>query len=470
MFKLALAIAGLALALLVPAAHAADPWPSDGGNAFNWRLSPTGAPSPGQAPNMRKLWEVKLEGAVSGTPILGDNNGVYVGTEAGSVYGLPQDRAGQGSGVPDQGVVAGPQGIVFWAQYIQGPIRSSLLKVGNTIFAIANIPNRPRIYALDAQEGTIKWSTQLDSQTGVDSCAAPQYASSLGLVIVGLADCSAEKAGGASTVRGAVAAINPTTGAMVWKTYLALPAQTGAGVKGTPAVWDAAPGGGKVYVATGHAYGTLAGPYTDSIVELDLSTGAIVNSFQASAGDTSSNGQPVDPGKRVGFNGTPILVGKSTPYIGAGAGDGKYYVVNASTMQLVSATQIQLPGDILGITASSAWDRFDSSPNGTIVGVSTTPTYYFGINPDDGQQKFMFPATDAVHGGAVSLSEHYLWSASLEGTLDVQSAVDGHTAWKVPIGTPTVGGVSMYKERVFVAEGIPGGTEGGLVAYYVPKK
>lgn len=463
--KCLIATAGILVGLGTPIAHAADPWPSDGQNSFNWRFSATGAPPAGKTPELRKLYEVQLEGAVSGTPILGDNNGVYVGTEAGTVYGLPQDRSAQGSGVPDGGLVAGPQGLVFWAQFIGGPVRSSVLKVGDRIYAVANVPNRPRLVALNAQTGDIAWSRELDNQSGVDSCAAPQYSAAANLVIVGLADCTAERANASSAVRGAVVAVDAGTGAVAWKSYLALPGQSGAGVKGTPIVWDAA---ARVYVATGHAYGGLAGQYTDSLLQLDLANGNVLDSFQAYSDDSSNNGL-ADLQKRVGFSSTPIAVGRTTPYIGAGAQDGRYYLVNAQTMDLVASPQLTLPGDRAGITASSAWSRL-GGPNGTIFGATQTPTYYFGLNPDSGAIGPVFPSADLGHSGPVTFSENYLWSASLAGTLDVHSPIDGHLVWRVPIGSPTVGGVSFAKDRVFVAIGIPGGTQGGLVVYQLPKK
>lgn len=464
--KLALATAGVLASLLAPSAMAADPWPSDGQNSFNWRFSATGAPSASKTPQLRKLYEAQFEGAVSGTPVLGDNNGVYVGTESGTVYGLPQDRnSGQGSGIPDDGVLAGAQGLVFWARYVGGPVRSSVLKVGNSIYAVANVPNKPRLVAMDALTGQIQWARELDNQGGVDSCAAPQYAAASNMVIVGLADCTAERSNSASLVRGSVVAVDAGTGAIAWKTYLALPGQTGAGVKGTPIVWNAA---ARVYVATGHAYGGVAGPYTDSLLQLDLANGAILDSFQAHAGDSSNNAL-LDVQKRVGFSSTPIAVGRTTPYIGAGAQDGRYYLVNAQTMDLVAAPQLALPGDHAGIAASTAWSRMGGE-NGTIFGATQTPTYYFGINPDNGALGPVFPSIDLAHSGPVTFSENYLWSATVVGTLDIHSPVDGHLVWRVPIGTPTVGGVSVAKDRVFVALGLPGGTQGGLVAYHLPKK
>jgi polyvinyl alcohol dehydrogenase (cytochrome) len=421
---------------------------------------------------MRKLFEVQVPGAVEGTPIIADNNGVYFGTVAGTAYVVPQDRSAQGSGAPDGGIVTGAKGLIFWATYVGGPIRGSMLKVGDSVYAVANPIDGPRLVAMDPLTGDIKWSTVLDDgpgQRGVNSCAGPQYAQSANLIIVGLTDCQGERSGDTSnsTIRGAVVAVDATTGAVRWKSYTTPFGTTGAGVHGTPAVWD---NQSKVYVVTGHAYNGVAGPYTDSILQLDLATGSILKSFQSHAGDNGASG-PVDPQHAVGFTSTPILVGRTVPYVGVGGDDGKYYLVNALTMQQVAATQVQLPGNKLGIVNGSAWGMFKGTgKNGTIFGMTQTPSYFFGINPENGGISPIFPSASGLPGGPVTLSHDYVWQANLGGTLDLYSADDGHVAWRIPVGTPTTSGVSFYQERAFVALGIPGGVNGGLVAYEVPKK
>src|SRR4051812_9834152 len=222
-FKLGLAIAALTLAVFAPVAQATDPWPSDSQNAFNWRSTDMGAPWPGQTPQLRKLFEVQVPGAVEGTPIIADNNGVYFGTVAGTAYVVPQDRSAQGSGTPDNGIVTGAKGLIFWATYVGGPIRGSMLKVGDSVYAVANPVDGPRLVAMDPLTGDIKWSTVLDDgpgQRGVNSCAGPQYSQAANLIIVGLTDCQGERSGDTSQsqIRGAVVAVDATTGAVRWKT------------------------------------------------------------------------------------------------------------------------------------------------------------------------------------------------------------------------------------------------------------
>lgn len=128
------------------------------------------------------------------------------------------------------------------------------------------------------------------------------------------------------TFRGAVAALDVRTGATVWKTYTIAEApkvqgknRTGAnqfGPSGAP-VWSTPtidPKRGRLYIGTGENYSHPATATSDAIMALDLASGRIVWTFQATANDVwnaacpSGPNCPVNTGPDYDFGAAPILV------------------------------------------------------------------------------------------------------------------------------------------------------------------
>jgi len=99
-------------------------------------------------------------------------------------------------------------------------------------------------------------------------------------------------------VAGHTVALNASTGAKVWDTQTAPVGFTGAGVWTSPAIDTA---NGVLYVGTGNAGSPCSAPSSvplaDSIVAVRLSTGAILDSYQAIPND---NGD-------LDFGSSPVL-------------------------------------------------------------------------------------------------------------------------------------------------------------------
>jgi polyvinyl alcohol dehydrogenase (cytochrome) len=125
---------------------------------------------------------------------------------------------------------------------------------------------------------------------------------------------------------GAVAALDVKTGATVWKTYTIAEApkvqgtnRAGAnrfGPSGAP-VWSTPtidPKRGRLYIGTGENYSHPATATSDAIMALDLASGRIVWTFQATANDVwnaacpSGPNCPVNTGPDYDFGAAPILV------------------------------------------------------------------------------------------------------------------------------------------------------------------
>lgn len=435
---LAIATGVLAAALasaFAPVAMAVDPWPSEGANPFNSRYGGGGAPT--TKANLKQLWSQRgLDGDVLGTPILTEPGYVYVGTTRGVVYALSRSN-----------------GAIIWARNVGGPIRGSLLSANGSIFAVASTTGSPKLVSLHPVDGTIKWTTQLDSQRDADAYASPQYSAAKNLVYVGTCACGADDSGRNTTFVGQVAAVNATSGALVWRQALPV-GGTGAGVRGAAAVYD---GINRLFVGTGHAYSGTSVTNIDSIVALDTGTGQILGRFQIRADDVIAN-SALDPTKRQGFttsvNG--LAIGGVT-YIGAGARNGVYYAIDPVSMakkyEALAGTGVA-GGGILAPAAYGA---------NRVYGVTSAPTIFFGLN-STGAFAFRFPGTAPYAHGPITFSRNSLWSTDEAGFLDVHDYKTGALQGRTALGVPTVGGVSVYKGVAYVVLGMGTGTGGGVMA------
>jgi polyvinyl alcohol dehydrogenase (cytochrome) len=145
------------------------------------------------------------------------------------------------------------------------------------------------------------------------------------------------------TFRGAVAALDVKTGATVWKTYTIAeePAFQGTnraganklGPSGAP-VWSTPTidsRRGRLYIGTGENYSHPATSTSDAIMALDLASGRIVWTFQATTNDVwnaacpSGPNCPVNTGPDYDFGAAPILVelsdGRALVLAGQKSGD-----------------------------------------------------------------------------------------------------------------------------------------------------
>ena len=148
-----------------------------------------------------------------------------------------------------------------------------------------------------------------------------------GMVIVGLSNGT----GDVPCTVGQVQAFDKNTGAMLWSWDAAPAPYVGGGVWNSPAIDTAR---NLVIFATGNppngnaACGVAIPPntpgdYTDSIVALNASTGALVWSYQAIAGDTGD----LD----FGGSGAVLFNDGTRDLVGAGSKNGTYYAINRAT-------------------------------------------------------------------------------------------------------------------------------------------
>jgi polyvinyl alcohol dehydrogenase (cytochrome) len=441
----ALAVALLGALTVAPASQA--DWPQDGHDIFNLRLNKSEGPTASRAPTLSKVWQKSFDGDITGTPVVLNNKFLYVGTHNAVVTAVARDN-----------------GFTLWSRFVGGAVPGSVLHFNNTIYANVSRVGAPRLVALDPLTGDTKFSTIVDTQADSDAWASPNYSAEHNLIYVasGASKAEDDRKVGVRT-RGSVTAVDATSGAVVWKTFLVPSGRNGAGVRGTPLV---IPAYKRLYVATDHAYSGTAHPTTDAIVGLELYDedgdsilGEVVGSHQIKADDVAENSS-LDLTKRVGFTVAPNVVapiGGIYP-VTAGAGDGRVYAVNPLTFERMWEQPVGVGSSNGGVVGSGAWD------GARIHGTTTVPTAFWGLR-GTGAIAYAFPGTDPLHYGAVSIGRGVGFSADSAGFLDSFDPATGRVLGRAPLGLPSIGGVSVATDKVFAAVGTGRGTGGAVAAF-----
>ena len=447
---LALSLAGRATAATGVAAQ--REWPSYGADIANSRTV-AGGPAPTSVPSLVQAWRDDFtDGDFTGTPVVA--GGVaYVGSNGGIVRAI-------------QAVAGGtrPAGSVLWSTSVSpDPINGSVAVSGSTVFVPVAKVGGPYIVALDAVTGHQLWSTVLDTSTDADVYGSPTVApgpDGRRLLLEGVSAMSGDPA---SPLRGSVTALDAATGGVVWKQYTVPAGFNGGAVWSTPSV-DLATGA--VYVGTGNAYSGQAAPTTDAMLELDLVTGVIRGSFQATSGDVFSSSTP---GLDFDFGASPNLIDVGGRHlVGEGQKSGAYWVLDRTTMQPVWHAQVG-PGSVVGGVLGST--AFDSAAN-QIAGPISAPGYVWSVQASTGSPKWVSAGLgDPVHLSPVAISNGVVYSLLSSGFLGAWSEQTGLPLGQLSLSKPgsitpevSFGGVSVADGLVVANTGTQG-SNGSIVAF-----
>jgi len=267
-------------------ASAKAQWNGWSPNAANTRFQPSDRAglSIDQVRNLKLKWAFAFDGDISAyaqPAVIGKQ--IFVGSASGMIYALNADS-----------------GCIYWTYQADSPVRSAisvapLAKGHAALFGDLN----GNEYAVDAESGKLAWKKKVEEhEAALLTGAATVYN---GIAYVPVASWEETRSINPEypccTFRGSIVALRVRDGAQVWKTYTIPNAPkesgktktgalrfgpSGAGVWGAPTV---DPARRRLYVATGDNYSPPATAYSDAILALDLASGKIIWSKQATSGD-----------------------------------------------------------------------------------------------------------------------------------------------------------------------------------------
>ena len=268
------------------------------------------------------------------------------------------------------------------------------------------------------------------------------------------------------TFRGAVVALNASTGALVWKTYTIDEPATNRGANrdgaqmfgpsGAP-VWSSPTIDAerrRLYVGTGENYSRPASDESDAILALDMATGNTVWRYQALSQDvwnaacSAGANCPIATGPDYDFGAPPILVKtpKGRSMLLAGQKSGFVYALDPDKDGAVIWTAKPGRGGIMGGV------HWGMTSDGSVLYV---PISDLSVYPEDAH----LPAQSGLHAydlstgakrwasilpdkcgqtswrcspgisAAVTLAPGVVFGGSLDGTLRAFAAADGAILW-----------------------------------------
>jgi polyvinyl alcohol dehydrogenase (cytochrome) len=401
-------VAGLAaMAVAAPAAIAAPPsWPMASQSVQgNRNQSTEDQINPGNVGHLKPKWVFTDHGDVSATPTVA----------GGAVY------------FPDFGgyinAVNANTGKLIWQRTISsyggaGVSRNSPLVLGNDIIFGDNASfaqqNGAHLFAVDRSTGNLIWSTQVDSNQAAVITSNPVNVGNE--IVVGVAsneEFDATQAGyPCCSFRGAVVALNATTGQIMWKTYT-IPSSSSGGDSNQPcaapngpsgcdysggAVWGTPtinPQTNQVFVGTGNNYtapdsavacesaaqanntsdATCTAPddFFDAVLALNLTTGQIEWGHKVEGWDAWNVAcafepigvtwcpSPASPDYDFGGSSPNLFTvtdsnGKSQTLVGNGQKSGVYWAFDPATGATVWQTLVGPGSSLGGIEWGSAYD------------------------------------------------------------------------------------------------------------------
>jgi polyvinyl alcohol dehydrogenase (cytochrome) len=507
---LAAVLAVIGCALPASGAAATTDWAMGGHDLANTRFQDAEKKiGSSNASQLGVKWQLATHGDISATPAV-VGSAVYVPDWAGYVYKVNATT----------GAVIWERKLDDYAGLPAGSVsRASPAVVGHTLYLGTQLG--ARLLAINTDNGNLRWATAMDSHPLAILTQSPLVKS--GVIYQGVA--SLEEGAAADpdypccTFRGSINAVNATTGAILWKTYM-LPDNGGVpGGYSGGAVWGSTPAinGNTLYITTGNNYtvpqeakdceeagGTLSecispDNHIDSIVALDTMTGAIkwatgVQGFDAwtvacIVGFPSGEGNcPPLAGPDFDFGSganlfTAKINGVKRDLVGGGAKSGVYWALDAKSGAVVWSNAAG-PGSTLGgIEWGTATDgkriyvaegNFDHASN-TVDGGETPAGSFAALDPATGAtiwekavpiQSFPFglpfdlgfPLASPL--GAVSVANGVMYGETMDGHHYALDAATGQTLFDFAGAGSAIAGPAISNGVVYWGNGygrlIPG--------------
>jgi polyvinyl alcohol dehydrogenase (cytochrome) len=376
------------------------------------------------------------------------------------------------------------------------------------------------VIAVNRATGALLWKTLVDSNLASQITGSPVVYN--GVIYIGVSsreeNLASQPGYKCCTFRGAVVALDATTGTILWKRYV-VPSNNGGGDSNKPgyysggAVWGSSPvvdpATGMLYVTTGNNYSTpsgvcskpgqagctrpAAGDHYDSILGLSLSTGAIDWSYRTEEGDTSSGACTTICGPDYDFGSMPNLITTTNPathktehLVGAGQKSGYYWALTPSTGKLVWKTKIGPGGSGGGIewgcaTGASRVYCAEGDTNGKpykiggsgpAAGQQVTSGSWAALDAATGKMLWQTPDPQMVPDtGFVSTANGVVYAdsnAPKGASMYALNASTGAILWTFASGGSVRSGAAIVGKQIYWGTGYRNGNDDQIYAFALP--
>jgi polyvinyl alcohol dehydrogenase (cytochrome) len=474
-------------------------WGADGSNQRFQQAQAAGLDAT-QVARLKLKWAFGFPAGISANtqPAIAAGR-VFIGSDNGFVYSL--DAA---------------TGCVYWSFENGSIVRNSatigpISGQGNSRYAVYFGDGHARVFAVDAQTGKLLWRTKVDDHFVARITAGTRLYN--GKLFVPVSSSEEFRSGNPDypccTARGSVVALDANTGKQLWKAWVVpdepQPYKTmDNGVTlykpAGGAVWNSPtidPVRQAVYFGTGDATTAPPAITTDAIMAVDINTGKLLWSYQATEGDVFMGGcggavkseacpNPMGPDMDIGNS--PIL--KTLP-------NGKRVLIGGTKGGDVFALDPDNKGALVyRVNAGGGPVGGNRGGRGSIVwgGAADDQLVYMGaggaglvaLRPETGERVWAFTAPPAAAGGrgaslgaAPTVIPGVVFQGASNGRLYAVSAADGKQLWefntaqefetvnKVPArgGAITSGGAVAVGGMLYIGSGygISSGASGGNV-------
>jgi polyvinyl alcohol dehydrogenase (cytochrome) len=438
-------VVALAGAAGAPGAAGAS-WPLYGKDLANSRNGGSHGPSPRQVASLPQTWKVDTsDGDITGTPVVAGGM-VVVGTSGGTILGIDSVT-----------------GKLRWRRDVNEPINGSAAIVpGRSGGGVAYVPiaqtHRPRVIALSLARGKVLWDRVLDTQKDADVFGSPVVWN--GSVFIGTSAYYGEFTNPSEDVRarGSVVALSARSGKVQWKRYTVPPGHDGGAVWSTPAIDTRT---GRLFVGTSNAYHAPAAGTTDSILALDAHTGAILDGYQATPGDTWTLAEPLGPDFDFGASPNLFTAPNGRKIVGEGQKSGIYWALDRSTLNPVWHTRVGQGSSTGGVIGSTAFDA------GRIYG----PINSFGAGAEvwgltrGGGMRWSSHETGPLNFSPVTVANGVVYISDFTSVVTARNAATGAVLGKLSVGSPSFAGVAVVGGAVYTATGTGKNPSGSVLAF-----
>jgi len=417
-----------------------------------------------QIPRLKLKWAFGFPAGVTANaqPTIASGR-VFVGSDNGFIYSL--DAA---------------TGCVYWSFENGAIVRNSLAigpvsGQGNARYAVFFGDGRANVFAVDAQTGRQLWKTKVDDHFVARITAGSRFYN--GRLFVPVSSSEEFRSGHPDypccTSRGSVVALDANTGKQVWKAWVVpeepkpwktMPNGVTLYKPAGGAVWNSPtidPVRNAVYFSTGDATTAPPAITTDGVMAVDINTGKLLWSYQATENDVfmggcngavKSDACPQQMGPDADIGNSPIL--KALPngkrVLMAGTKGGDVFGLDPDNKGAV-VFRVNVGGVAVGTNrggrASIVWGG----------AVDDQHVYYGGggggisaLRPTNGEIAWNFTAPAPTAGGrgpalgaAPTAIPGVVFQGAGNGTLFALSAADGKIIWQFNTAQPfeTVNGV-----------------------------